>query len=140
MSILSAPYFHDREAMKPGTLPPMGADGVKVEIDETFIGKKEGVPVKRGSTHKQRMTLIERPEGGRARSFQVDGTSAKHLLPIIKANTQLGTHVMTDEAGQYAHLNKHLAEHDFVTHGSGEYVRGDAHTRRKASTAYSSAA
>ncbi len=35
---------------------------------------------------------------------------------------------MTDEAGQYAHLNKHFTEHDFVTHGTGEYVRGDVHT------------
>jgi hypothetical protein len=35
---------------------------------------------------------------------------------------------MTDEAGQYAHLGKHFTEHDFVTHGTGEYVRGDVHT------------
>ncbi len=35
---------------------------------------------------------------------------------------------MTDEAGQYAHLNKHFTEHDFVAHSAGEYVRGDVHT------------
>jgi hypothetical protein len=58
----------------------------------------------------------------------VDGASAKDLLPIIKAHVAPGTHVMTDEAGQYAHLNKHFAAHDFVTNGTGEYVRGDAHT------------
>ncbi len=36
---------------------------------------------------------------------------------------------MTDEAGQYARLNKHFAAHDFTTHGKGEYVRdGFIHT------------
>ena len=72
------------------------------------------------------MTLVER--GGSARSFHVDGTSAKHLLPIIKANVAPGTHIMTDEAGQYAQLNKHFTEHDFTRHSAGEYVRGIVHT------------
>jgi hypothetical protein len=66
--------------------------------------------------------------GGSARSFHVDGTSAKDLLPIIKANVKPGTHVMIDEAGQYSHLGKHFTEHDFVTHGKGEYGRGQIHT------------
>ena len=35
---------------------------------------------------------------------------------------------MTDEAGQYAHLNKLFAAHDFVRHGTGEYGRGEVHT------------
>jgi transposase-like protein len=109
---------------------PMGGEGVTVEIDETFIGKKKGAKVRRGYAHEHAvMTLIERrPEGGRAQSFHVSGTAAAVLLPIIKAHVNSGTHVMTDEAGQYAHLNKHFAKHEFVTHGSGEYVRGDVHT------------
>lgn len=95
-----------REAMKSGPLPQFGGEGVKVEIDETFIGKKEGRPVERGYAHKHAvMTLIERrPEGGRACSFHVDGTKASDLMPIIKANVKPGTHVMTDESGQYATL------------------------------------
>ena len=116
-----------REAMKAGNLPPIGGAGVTVEIDETFIGKKEGMPVRRGYAHKHAvMTLVQR--GGSARSFHVDGTSAAHLLPIIKTNVLPGTRVMTDEAGQYAHLNKHFTEHDFVRHGAGEYGRGETHT------------
>jgi len=88
-----------REAMKAGKLPPMGGEGVTVEIDETFIGTKEGAKVRRGYAHKNAiMTLVQR--GGSARSFHVDGTSAAELLPIIKANVQPGTRVMTDEAGQ----------------------------------------
>ena len=118
-----------REAMKPDGIPPMGGKGEVVEIDETFIGRKEGVPVRRGYAHKHAvMTLIERgEEGGRSRSFHVSGTAAADLLPIIKAHVNSGTHVMTDEAGQYAHLNKSFAAHDFVTHGAGEYGRGIIH-------------
>lgn len=116
-----------REAMKSGNLPPMGGTGVTVEIDETFIGRKPGTEVRRGYAHKNAvLTLVQR--GGSSRSFHVDGTSDAHLLPIIKANVLPGTSVMTDEAGQYAHLNKYFTEHDFTRHGRGEYVRGKVHT------------
>ncbi len=116
-----------REAMASGKLPPIGGEGAVVEIDETFIGQKADMPKQRGYAHKHAvMTLVER--GGPARSFHVDGTSAADLLPIIKANVAPDTYVMTDEAGQYAHLNKHFTGHEFVTHGKGEYVRVDVHT------------
>lgn len=116
-----------REAMKDGTLPPLGGTGKVVEIDETFIGQKhEKAPKARGYAHKHAvMTLVER--GGAARSFHVDGTKAKDLLPLIRKHVHPETHVMTDEAGQYVTLGKHFAEHDLVRHGRGEYVRGDAH-------------
>jgi transposase-like protein len=75
-----------REAMKSGPLPQFGGEGVKIEIDETFIGKKEGRPVKRGYARKHAvMTLIERsPEGGRARSFHVEGTKAPTLCRSLR--------------------------------------------------------
>ncbi len=110
---------------------PMGGTGAIVEVDETFIGKKKGVPVRRGYAHKHAvMTLIERrPEGAKSRSFHVSGTSAADLLPIIKAHVNNGSHIMTDEAGQYANINKHFAGHDYTTHSKGEYVRdGYIHT------------
>ncbi len=117
-----------REAMKARNLPPMGGRGVTVEIDETYIGTKYTKPEgARGYAHKNAvLTLVERGKG--SRSFHVDGVKASDLLPIIKANVAPGTHVMTDEAGQYAHLNKHFAAHDFVRHGAGEYGRGVVHT------------
>jgi transposase-like protein len=116
-----------REAMAKGDLPPMGGEGEAVEIDETFIGKKEDEPVRRGYAHKHAvMTLVQR--GGSARSFHVEGTKASDLLPIIKANVHPRTHVMTDEAGQYTHLGKYFTEHDFVRHSAGEYGRDDIHT------------
>ncbi len=116
-----------REAMVAGKLPPLGGEGRTVEIDETFIGKKKGVPVRRGYRHKHAvLTLVQR--GHSARSFHVDGTNAADLLPIIKANVLPGTHVMTDEAKQYSKLNKFFAAHDFTTHSAGEYVRGRVHS------------
>ncbi len=116
-----------REAMTTLGVEPMGGPGTVVEIDETFIGKKKGMPKQRGYAHKHAvMTLIERGKG--SRSFHVSGTAAADLLPIIKAHVASGTHVMTDEAGQYAQLGKHFAAHEFVRHSAGEYVRGDVHT------------
>lgn len=66
--------------------------------------------------------------GKESRSFHVDGTKACDLLPIIKANVDPKTQIMTDEAGQYASLKKHFAVHDFVQHGQDEYVSDDVHT------------
>jgi transposase-like protein len=117
-----------RLAMENGTLPPMGGEGEIVEIDETFIGKKRGVPVRRGYAPKHAvMTLVQR--GGSARSFHVDGTKAEDLLPIIRANVHPKTQIMTDEAGQYAHLSRYFSGHDFTRHGAGEYVRGIVHSK-----------
>ena len=114
--------------MTAGNLPPMGGEGVTVEIDETYIGTKHKKPEgARGYAHKNAvLTLVQR--GGSSRSFHVDGVKASDLLPIIKANVLPGTRVMTDEAGQYAHLNKTFAAHDYVRHGAGEYGRGEVHT------------
>lgn len=116
-----------REAMKPVSAPIMGSGGGIVEIDETFIGKKEGKPKKRGYAHKQAvLTLVER--GGSSRSFHIDGTSAKDVMPIIRANVSKEARVMTDEAGQYRNLGAEFAQHEVVTHSAGEYVRGEFHT------------
>jgi transposase-like protein len=116
-----------REAMRSGALAPLGGDGGIVEIDETFIGQKGDMPKQRGYAHKHAvLSLVER--GGMVRSFHVEGTSAAHLVPILRANIAKETTVMTDEAGQYAHLNKEFASHGWVSHGGGEYVRGTVHT------------
>ena len=119
-----------REAMKTlGIDEPMGGAGRIVEIDETFIGRKEGEMKRRGYSHKHAvMSLVaRRPEGARVRSFHVSGTAAADLLPVIKVHVSPETRVMTDEAGQYSRLNKFFAAHDFTNHSAGEYVRGDVH-------------
>ena len=119
-----------REAMTSLGMEPMGGPGGIVEVDETFIGRKEGVPIARGFAHKRPvLSLVERrPEGAVVRSFQVSGAKVADLLPILRADISAETHVMTDEAGQYSSLNKFFAGHDFTTHSSGEYVRGITHT------------
>jgi transposase-like protein len=116
-----------REAMRAGSLAPMGGAGGIVEVDETFIGQKEDMPKRRGFAHKHAvLSLVER--GGAVRSFHVEGTSAAHLVPILRANIAKEASVMTDEAGQYAHLNKDFASHEYVNHGAGEYGRDEVHT------------
>lgn len=116
-----------REAMRTGGLGPMGGEGAIVEADETFISKKEGAPVKRGVGHKRAvLSLVER--GGQVRSFHVDGTSAAELMPILKDNIAKETALMTDEAGQYRHADKHFASHGFTRHSAGEYGRGEIHS------------
>ena len=51
-----------REAMRDGSLAPMGGGGKTVEVDETFIGKREGYEAKPGWVrHKNTvLTLVER--------------------------------------------------------------------------------
>jgi transposase-like protein len=116
-----------RESMRAGGLAPMGGPGTIVEIDETFIGNKADMPKRRGFAHKHAvLSLVER--GGKVRSFHVAGTSAAHLVPILRANIAKETAIMTDEAGQYAHLGKEFASHEFVNHSGGEYGRGEVHT------------
>ena len=52
----------------------MGGAGGVVEIDETYIGRKDGFEIKRGSGHKNSvLTLVER--NGKARSFHVEKAS-----------------------------------------------------------------
>jgi transposase-like protein len=116
-----------REAMRSGGLAPMGGPGTIVEIDETFIGNKADMPKRRGFAHMHViMSLVERD--GKVRSFHVAGTSAAHLVPIIRANIAKETAIMTDEAGQYAHVGKEFASHEYVNHSAGEYGRGKVHT------------
>ena len=116
-----------REAMRNGSLAPMGGPGTIVEIDETFIGNKVDMPKRRGFAHKHAvLSLVER--GGAVRSFHVAGTSAAHLVPILRANIAKETAVMTDEAGQYAHLGKEFKSHEYVNHSAGEYGRDGIHT------------
>jgi transposase-like protein len=111
-----------REAMRSEELFPMGGEGETVEVDETFIGRLEGVPKQRhGAAHKNVvLTLVER--GGSARSFHVDGTSIADVVPIVKANVAKETAMMTDTASEFRTMG-HFASHDMVNHAKDEYAR-----------------
>ena len=43
------------------------------------------------------------------------------ILPIVKANIDRETHVMTDQSNVYNKLGQHFAGHDSVDHSRGEY-------------------
>jgi transposase-like protein len=109
-----------REAMATRDNSPLGGDGGIVEIDETFIGQKEGVEVRRGWSHKNVvLSLVE--QGGAVRSFHVDSTKKADLYPVIKANVAKDSYVMTDEAKQYEAMGKEFDEHGAVDHHRDEY-------------------
>jgi transposase-like protein len=119
-----------REAMRDGTLAPMGGSGQTVEADETFIGRLEGQPYKgrrgrkrpAGFAHKNAvLTLVER--GGRARSFHIDSTTLAQIVPLVRENIRRESDFMTDEARHYMSVGKEFTSHGAVEHSADEYVR-----------------
>jgi transposase-like protein len=112
-----------REAMAVLHIEPMGGAGEIVEIDETFVGRIEGMKKAQGPAHKNIvMTLVQR--GGQARSFHISSTRRYDVEPILKANIHPDTFVMTDDARHYLQLGKMFAAHESVNHSREEYVRG----------------
>lgn len=74
-----------REAMSDGgaTLPPMGGNGGAVEVDETYIGYRRGMPVKAGMPmHKNAVVSLVDREGS-VRSFHVRNVNSTTLWPIL---------------------------------------------------------
>src|SRR5579863_6372744 len=122
-----------REAMRNGGLAPMGGEGQTVEADETFIGRKQGEPVRAGGHHKMAvLTLVER--GGSARSFHIDGATIANIAPIVRENVAREAHLMTDEAAHYAKVGREFADHSTVDHGRDEYGHTDRVTGFNANT------
>jgi hypothetical protein len=115
--------------MREGVLAvPFGIGGGAVEVDETFIGRQKGKPIRRAYHHKMKvLTLVDR-DTRQAKSFVVDNTKPETLAPILRANIAREARLMTDEAGYYLHVGREFAEHGVVHHGKDEYVRGDAFT------------
>ena len=123
-----------RESLREIKIEPLGGEGKIVEADETWIGGKEknkhvGKRNKRnvGGTGKEAaFALVER--GGKVRSFHVPEVSGKTLRPILVAQVDRKSTLMTDEGGQYYHAGKEFARHETINHSADEYVRGDAYT------------
>jgi len=116
-----------REAMRSGSLTPMGGGGGIVEADETYIGQKKGKRIKRGGSNKFTvLTLVDRT--GEARSFKIDRADMGTVIPIVRENIDQETTVMTDEATIYKALEVGFEGHETVVHSKGEYGRGEIHT------------
>ncbi len=128
-----------REAMKDdGGI--LGGGGQVLEADETFWGNIKGRKPRGGRSgrggggdHKHKiLALVER--NGRTRSFHIANVDHKTLKPILQAQIAKDTHLMTDAASHYRHLDGGFISHEMVNHTGGEYARksesikGVAHT------------
>lgn len=128
-----------REAMRDGSLGPLGGAGKTVESDETFFGNRklnryhrvqlpDGTTALRGGgqAHSMKvMTLVER--GGKARSIHVEALTMNTAARILRTNVDRKSALMTDESLIYRRIGHEFASHDTVNHSEEEYVRGVAH-------------
>ncbi len=126
-----------REAMKDGSLPPLGGPGGVVEADETYHGRKEKPVtartsgkafIKGGKAASKRavVSLVER--GGDARSFHVQRADKATVMAIVRDNVARGSQLHTDESRLYAGAQAHVAAHHTVRHSAREFARGNVHS------------
>jgi hypothetical protein len=67
------------------------------------------------------MALVERD--GRVRSFHVASVNAATLRPILTAQLDRKSYLMTDEATYYTSTGREFGGHGTVNHSIEEYVR-----------------
>ena len=117
-----------REAMRSGDLAPFGGEGGVVEVDETFIGTRKGAVRTHAAWHKMPVLSLVHRESGQSRSFVVDKATREHIMPIVQANVDRETYIMTDESRIYTGVHFTFLGHGTVNHHAGEYGRGRIHT------------
>ena len=104
-----------------------------LEVDETFMGGKRANMSKakrkeltgRGTVGKTIVAGAKDRATNRVSAAVVEGTDAGTLQGFLVSRAQPGATVYTDEHSSYLGM---AFEHDSVTHGAGEYVKGDVHT------------
>jgi len=130
-----------REAMRDGTLGPLGGGSGTVEADETYFGEQDNpVPspqrkgrpfTKRGKTgpsgKRAVLGLVER--GGKLRYMHVERADRETITRIVRENVTREAALMTDESRLYIEAGGEMASHETVKHSVHEYVRdGVIHT------------
>jgi transposase-like protein len=106
-----------------------------VEVDETYVGgKNKNRHADKKFTGTQGRSNVDKTpvfgmleRGGRVVAMKVANVSSKELQPIIDANVDLGSHIMSDEWTAYTGLSD-CYDHSSVNHGASSYVIGNAHT------------
>jgi len=112
---------------------PLGGEGEKVEVDETFYGGKARAAEKRaGTSHLRRqyrpnvLGMVER--GGRVRARIVPDRGLPTLDKAVKLHVMPSSMLFTDEWHAYQSIGRSFKGHGRIKHQANVYVDGDTHT------------
>lgn len=105
-----------------------------IEIDECFVGGKEGnkhehkkLHAGRGSVGKATV-LGMRERGGRTRAKVITDRTLDAIHGEIHGGVEVGSQLYTDDHMAFNNLDGLFYKHDTVNHSAGEYARGAAST------------
>ncbi|HVB87216.1 MAG TPA: IS1595 family transposase [Candidatus Dormibacteraeota bacterium] len=113
-------------------------EGPTVEVDETYIGgRRKGFRGRPAGTDEQKtpvVAIVQR--GGKVIAKTMPNVAGATVLPMIRDHVVPGSVIYTDEYAIYGGIQTMRQadgspmgfRHGTVNHGSGEYVRGKAHT------------